>query len=356
MKILSSEVSMEATSSREMEFKITNKSTSSFEAMIFKPSTNEINDNEITSKNLDQVENKTIVNNEKDLPIYALLNKFIIEILLARFLGDEENEFKLYPKHEITNKPSLYESDSTNKDVNVLSQIKSETVIQTKMKFTNELTTEYYKKNSISFGTKATIKTADKDIEINLNLSYTQEFYEAHKKKLEFEKTVFLDPLVIHYDLTSNYFDSIDDNLSFEFDINNDNKKDTIAMLKDGSGFLALDKNSNGTIDNGKELFGTITNNGFDELTQYDEDNNGWIDENDSVFKDLRIWNKSEGNDSLIALGDANVGAIYLSDISSNFNYDKSVTQSLAHLKSTSIFLTEDGEAGLVKGIDFAVS
>ena len=165
------------------------------------------------------------------------------------------------------------------------------------------------------------------------------------------------DPLIIQYDLSSEYFDTISDTMSFGFDINNDGEENSIPLLKEGSGFLALDKNSNGSIDNGNELFGPNTNNGFAELREYDEDGNDWIDENDSVFTDLRVWAKNEkGEDNLIALADANVGAIYLSDVSSSFDYDKSANEGLAHLKSTSIFLTEEGKTGLVTGVDFAVS
>ena len=315
--------------------------------MLFVPPNNQEN---ASTNEVAKTEDKAVMNEEKDLPIHDLVNKFIIEILLARFLGKEDKDIKLLPNDECCcqcNDNEYFENKAA----------KPPAVIQTKVRFEQEVTQEYYKKNSIEFNTQATIKTADKDIEIDLNLSYTQEFYESYNEKISFESTMFLDPLVIHYDLSSNYFDSISDELSFEFDINSDGEKDSIPMLKDGSGFLALDKNNNGSIDNGNELFGPNTNNGFDELAEYDEDNNGWIDENDTVFNDLRIWSKTDsGDDTLVTLATANVGAIYLSDVQSNFNYDKSVNQGLAHLKSTSIFLTEDGKTGLVKGLDFAVS
>lgn len=353
MKILSSEVSMQAHTSRELEYKITRESEFDFKSFLYQPLSNKDNENTSTIQKANAIEQKAVIYEEKNLPLHDLINKFIIEILLARFLRKDEKEIKIFPSDECccNNTKENFEKQNFNMPS------KSQTVIQTKARFSSQTTTEYTKKNSISFDTTATIKTANKDIEIDLKLSYTQEFYESYKEKLEFEQTVFLDPLVIHYDLSSNYFDSIDNKLNFEFDINNDGEKDTISMLKEGSGFLALDKNSNGTIDNGKELFGTVTNNGFDELSEYDEDKNGWIDESDSVFNDLRIWNKKEnGEDTLVALSDANIGAIYLSDINSTFNYDKSINKSLAQLKSTSIFLTEDGKAGLVTGVDFAVS
>ena len=75
--------------------------------------------------------------------------------------------------------------------------------------------------------------------------------------------------------------------------------------------FLALDKNGDGRMNDGSELFGTASGDGFKDLAAYDEDGNGWIDENDSIYSQLKIWTKDEnGKDHLIDLKDADVGAI----------------------------------------------
>ncbi len=84
-------------------------------------------------------------------------------------------------------------------------------------------------------------------------------------------------------------------------------------LLKSGSGFLGLDSNNNGRIDNGKELFGTQSGDGFADLARYDSDGNGWIDEGDPVYARLKVWLKdASGADKVISLADAGVGAIYL--------------------------------------------
>lgn len=52
-------------------------------------------------------------------------------------------------------------------------------------------------------------------------------------------------------------------------------------MVRPGGVFLALDKNGDSVINDGKELFGAATGQGFKELAIYDSDKNYWIDEND---------------------------------------------------------------------------
>lgn len=74
-------------------------------------------------------------------------------------------------------------------------------------------------------------------------------------------------------------------------------------------------------IDDGRELFGPQTGNGFEELAGYDSDNNGWIDENDPIYNNLQIWQHDEyGNSTLIAVGKAGVGAIYLGSTQTTIN------------------------------------
>ncbi|WP_296645077.1 hypothetical protein [Roseinatronobacter sp.] len=57
-------------------------------------------------------------------------------------------------------------------------------------------------------------------------------------------------------------------------------------------GLLVLDVNGNGRIDNGSELFGDQTGHahGFLALAQHDDNGDGVIDEADTVYGQLRIW------------------------------------------------------------------
>jgi len=84
------------------------------------------------------------------------------------------------------------------------------------------------------------------------------------------------------------------------FDINAIGHPQTVgwtARAADAA-FLALDRNGNGRIDDGTELFGNVTPlpgggraaNGFDGLAQYDANGDGVIDDADPIWNDLLLW------------------------------------------------------------------
>ncbi|MCR5102232.1 MAG: hypothetical protein K6B41_12820, partial [Butyrivibrio sp.] len=122
-------------------------------------------------------------------------------------------------------------------------------------------------------------------------------------------------------------------------------------------GFLALDKNDDGKINDGAELFGTKSGDGFSDLAEYDEDSNGWIDENDSIFSKLKVWTKDEnGNDKLLKLKEADVGAIYLGNADTEFSYKDMAGETNGVLRKTGIYLKESsGAAGTVAHVDLAL-
>ncbi len=282
-----------------------------------------------------------IFHEENNLSVEDKIKKEIIERLLGKLLS--KKDIKLYPNKEM-------QKDQVNKSNPYTANISN-----TSWGFEIKTSEEYHHKSSVQFATQAQIKTSSGEFNIDVKFAFSQEFYEAHETTITFGTPKLEDPLIINYKDNMDGFDNIS-YLNFTFDINSDGKEENIKLLKDGAGFLALDKNRNGKIDNGNELFGPNSGNGFSDLKQYDKDNNNWIDENDSIFNHLRIWEKNDKNeDNLITLGQAGIGAIYLSGIKTDFNYHESIKNQSAQLKESSIFLKEDGKAGLITSVNFTV-
>ncbi|MCU1231714.1 MAG: hypothetical protein JWO97_4598 [Acidobacteria bacterium] len=84
------------------------------------------------------------------------------------------------------------------------------------------------------------------------------------------------------------------------FDLDADGQIDIITWTAADAdiAFLVLDRNGNGTIDNGGELFGnnprkqngTTATDGFDALGDFDENHDGVVDAHDAVWPRLRLW------------------------------------------------------------------
>ncbi|MDO5573826.1 MAG: hypothetical protein Q4G60_07595 [bacterium] len=205
-----------------------------------------------------------------------------------------------------------------------------------------------------AFTSVGNVTTADgRSIDFGITLEMSRSYMEQNEYLQEEAGYIFTDPLVINLD--SNVA-SVSDQ-KFLFDIDADGHEDNISFVDGGSGFLALDKNGDGKINDGNELFGTKSGDGFKDLAAYDKDGNGWIDEADDVFKDLKIWTKDQdGNDRLLNLKEAGVGALFLGNVSTQFSLNNQETnETNGVIRSTGVYLRESGEVGTLQHVDLAV-
>lgn len=205
---------------------------------------------------------------------------------------------------------------------------------------------------AMSFSSTGQVQTADgRTIDFTTSLSMSSSF--ASQTDISFKAgDALVDPLLINLSGAGQVLGD----RKIAFDIDTDGNDEQIAFAAQGSGFLALDLNDNGTIDNGGELFGPQSGNGFTELAAHDDDGNGWIDENDAVFDKLRIWSMDDKGDlQLTAIGKAGVGAIYLGSVTTPFNIRGADTNLSGQIQRTGTYLKEDGQADTLMHVDLSV-
>ena len=131
------------------------------------------------------------------------------------------------------------------------------------------------------------------------------------------------------------------------FDIEGVGRQVSTAFVTGGDGFLALDRNGNGSIDSGRELFGDQYGaaNGFEELRKLDANGDGVIDAHDPAFDQLVLFvdngNGRTDDGELVSLAEAGISEIDL-------NY-RNVAQRAAganHIGQTAFFRRDDGSRG----------
>ncbi|MFZ2268471.1 MAG: VCBS repeat-containing protein [Azonexus sp.] len=209
----------------------------------------------------------------------------------------------------------------------------------------------YSEMEQSTFSASGTVTTADgQTISFNLELSMSRTYHEESHVSLRLgDAARQTDPLVLNF---AGHAAQLTDQ-RFAFDLDADGNAEQINFVKPGSGFLVFDRNQDGVVNNGSELFGPISGDGFSELAALDADQNGWIDENDATFSRLQVWSRdSTGNNQLQSLTAAGIGAIALSQVGTPFDIKNNANELLGQVRSTGIFLHEDASAGTIQQID----
>lgn len=149
-----------------------------------------------------------------------------------------------------------------------------------------------------------------------------------------------------------------------KFDYEGDSNPINTGWASKNSGFLVIDKNNDGIVNSGQELFGdhtrlpngVIASDGVMALTALDSNYDGLIDDRDSVWSELKIWQDlnsngiSEGNElqSLIDIG--------LKNINLSFTKDSIIDEHGNIHEFNSTVVWEDGRTTDITDVLFRVS
>jgi hypothetical protein len=124
------------------------------------------------------------------------------------------------------------------------------------------------------------------------------------------------------------------------FDHDNDGVRTGTGWIKSDDGLLVLDRNGNGTIDGGAELFGdntpgaagTPVANGYIALQAQDSNSDGQINNQDASYTQLRVWRDLNQDGisqagELQTLGQAGIASIGVAGTTTNINLGNGNTQ-----------------------------
>lgn len=210
----------------------------------------------------------------------------------------------------------------------------------------------YSESESRSFASTGSITLASgESIDFSLSLRQSQSRTYEYSELVQIQERPLTDPLVINFgSATARLTDAL-----FEFDLSGNGETGQFATLGSGSGYLVFDRNGNGRVDDGTELFGPQSGSGFGELARFDDDGNRWIDANDEIFASLAVWvQTADGSQALRSLAEVGVQALYVDNVQDRFTLANSQGVPLGQIKASGIYLTTDGEVRTLEEIDLA--
>ena len=198
--------------------------------------------------------------------------------------------------------------------------------------------------------TIAAALTDDKGNSLSISLSVVMERrYQQQTLGVLVEQGYIKDPLVINF---------AGDTLRLSeqrsgFDLDGDGSLEQIARFASDSAYIALDRNGDGIVNDGSELFGPRTGAGFAEFAVLDEDGNGFVDSGDSLFDQLVAFQPGMG--IIGNLSTMGVQALFTGSVDSPFRITDSNNRSLADVRATGFYLDANNLPGSLQQIDLNV-
>jgi len=232
-----------------------------------------------------------IYTNAENLTSPQRFQKLLLENILGRF-NQKSSPQSLFPNENIdVNKESYEKGNPYTQNANTLPQ-----------GFLYESSNEYYEKTSFEFNFEATIKTPSGEYNIEMNFSYTHEFYERNETQIAIINDDFKNnQLEIEF---NEDYENLKDlkSLHFIFDIYNEPKKYDKRDIFEEIRELLVQR---------REAF----------LEMLKEDKN---DQNEKTIKRLdnfQIWQESSNNEISLVLAQKDGIGVFLANSNSESNF-----------------------------------
>ncbi|MBL4942539.1 MAG: hypothetical protein JKY81_12870 [Colwellia sp.] len=207
-------------------------------------------------------------------------------------------------------------------------------------------------KQQLSYQIQGKFNINDQALSLNYNFTLSSE--RTSYSKIEMSAAALKDPLIVQFGAQS--LGKITGQKNFL--INQDNTLDKLPIFSGDVGYLVFDQNNNQQADDGSELFGPQTGQGFAELARLDSNNNGFIDAEDKDFERLYLWQPNADNSQTerwLSLQEAKIQAISLSAISTPFDFYDQQGQLQAQLRQSSFAISDEGYGRGVHQVDVRI-
>lgn len=199
-----------------------------------------------------------------------------------------------------------------------------------------------YQELSASFTGEAQLQDGN-----NISWSFDFSIKEEYFSFQSYQQAPLKDPLILSMTGTAVSLQ----NTGTAFDFSGQGNHAVLPGLGSGQYYLVRDQNANGKADNGTEMFGPASGQGFAELATLDDNSNGFIETTDQGWQQLALWN---GKSEFKTLAEMGIAAISAQSVATAFGlYDGN--NLLGRIARSGIFLTEQGTPGLIQQVDLNI-
>ncbi len=187
----------------------------------------------------------------------------------------------------------------------------------------------------------------------NNSLQISEQSFQHSSARLSFssetaeEEIKQTDPLA--FDLNGNGIETTGVKHGVQFDIDGNGLTEQTSFVSGGDAFLSYDKNGNGIIDNGHELFGDQNGatNGFEELKKHDENQDGIIDKNDAIYSRLSLLSLDQDNQQKTS----SLAEHHIQSINLNYNNQHQAINYYDVIEQSGSFKRTNGTSGYAADI-----